>query len=222
MGGVAKRDRRAEIMLAAEKLFTTRRFHEITLDDIVQKAGVGKGTVYRYFRNKEDLFFQTATGGFDELCELLTRKVPEEAPFDGQLLSACEQIGTFFRRRRQLFRMMQSEDARMHCHTGRLRRQWMQQRKKLVSAVAEVIEKGVREGAIRRDISSDVLSGFLLGMMRARFRGVGGPSSPMRSLELLVDLFCTGAQVQDGAAIAAGGGGARRQKAKKRRGGDKT
>ena len=44
-------------MRAAEKLFTSRRYHEISLDAVVQEARVGKGTIYRYFQSKDDLFF---------------------------------------------------------------------------------------------------------------------------------------------------------------------
>jgi len=72
-----------------EKLFTSRRFHKITVDDVAQAAQVGKGTIYRYFQNKDDFFSQTATAGFDDLCELLCRKVPENSSFFEQLLSEC-------------------------------------------------------------------------------------------------------------------------------------
>ena len=34
------------IMEAAERLFTSRRFHEITLEEVAQAAKVGKGTIY--------------------------------------------------------------------------------------------------------------------------------------------------------------------------------
>ena len=68
-------DKRLAIMQAAESLFTSRRLHEITLDDVAREAQVGKGTIYRYFQDKDDLFFQTATQGFDELCDLLQQRV---------------------------------------------------------------------------------------------------------------------------------------------------
>ena len=38
---MARRDRRQEIMQAAEDLFVTSRFHEITTDQVAQAAGVG-------------------------------------------------------------------------------------------------------------------------------------------------------------------------------------
>ncbi len=190
---MAKRDRRTEIMRAAEELFTSRRFHEITLDDVVRQARVGKGTVYRYFENKDDLFFQTAMRGFNELCDLLSEKVPQGTSFPEKLLRACGQIGVFFRSRRQLFRMMQSEEARLQWFRGDMRRRWMERRKKLVTAVAGILQAGVREGSIRDDVPADVLAGLLLGMLRTRARDLADLPESARPLELVVDLFCHGA-----------------------------
>jgi len=188
-----KRDRRSEIMAAAEKLFTTRRFHEITLDDIVHQARVGKGTVYRYFQDKDDVFFQTATRGFDEMCDLLTRRVPNRADFGRQLLAACRHIGAFFRQRRELFRMMQSEEARMHWCDPEIRHRWMQRRRKLVASLAGILRKGVREGRLRADIRPEVLAAFLLGMLRTRARDLSEDPEFARSFEGVVSLFCEGA-----------------------------
>lgn len=190
---MAKRNRRTEIMRAAEKLFTSRQFHEITLDDVARQARVGKGTIYRHFENKDDLFFQTAMQGFDELCGLLTEKVSQEAPFAEQLLSACKQISGFFRSRRHLFRMMQSEEVRIHGFHGRMPERWMEQRKNLISAVAGIVRTGASEGEIRSDIPAETLAGFLLGMLRTRARGLAGLPESGKPLELVVDLFCHGA-----------------------------
>ena len=103
-------DRRQEIMEVAETLFSRARFHEVTLDEVAKIAKVGKGTIYRYFRDKEDLFIQTAMSGFDEMCSLLEQRVPEEVSFEEQLQTACCEIARFFGRRRAFFRMMQSEE----------------------------------------------------------------------------------------------------------------
>ncbi len=182
-----------QIMQAAERLFTSRRFHEITMDDVAREAGVGKGTIYRYFQDKDDLFFRTATSGFDELCDLLRRKVPGNASFAQQLLIACGQIGRFFERRRQLSRMMQSEEGRMSWGSGQLHQRWMEHRKRLVAAVAEMIQKGVCEGQVRADIPPGVLANFLLGMLRTRGRDLCDVPQAMRQHEVVVDLFCHGA-----------------------------
>ena len=184
---------RQQIMYEVEKLFTSRRFHEITLDDVAHAAQVGKGTIYRYFQNKDDLFFQTATSGFDELCELLSRKVPENASFFEQILSACNQISFFYDSRRQLFRMMQAEDSRMYWHKGTIRERWMAKRKKLIAALAEIINKGVAEGKIRTDVPPEALASFLLALLRTRSRDLADMPEVTQRHELLVDLFIRGA-----------------------------
>jgi len=64
-------NKKRKIIQAVEKLAARQRLYEITLDDVVKEAKIGKGTIYHYFRNKEDLFFEVATNGFDELCEIM-------------------------------------------------------------------------------------------------------------------------------------------------------
>lgn len=41
---------------AAAKLFGAQRFHEVRMEDIATEAVVGKGTLYRYFKDKEELY----------------------------------------------------------------------------------------------------------------------------------------------------------------------
>ena len=50
-----KRDTRHRILMAGLDAFTARGFEHCTIDEIARAAGVGKGTVYNYFRTKEDL-----------------------------------------------------------------------------------------------------------------------------------------------------------------------
>jgi len=51
-----KEDRPAEILAAALACFAERGYAATRLDDVAQRAGVTKGTLYLYFPNKEELF----------------------------------------------------------------------------------------------------------------------------------------------------------------------
>ena len=197
-------DKRLNIIQAAERLFTDRRFHEITLSEIAKVAAVGKGTIYQYFEDKDDLFFHTATSGFDALCALLRRKVPEQAPFEEQLLDACAQIGAFFGHRRPLLRMMQSEDARMLCSKGKMCERWNAKRVKLVEALAGIVRKGVAEKKVRADVPAEVLAEFLLGMLRTRTRRLENAPEAVRGYALVTDLFRNGAAARPEACPPAG------------------
>jgi AcrR family transcriptional regulator len=99
-------DKRQRIMDAAVRCFRTHQFHEITLDEVASEAEVGKGTIYLYFSDKDDLFFQTAVAGFDEMCERLRAGAPDSASFRDGLVQACQIISGFFREHRPLFRMI--------------------------------------------------------------------------------------------------------------------
>lgn len=180
-------------MKAVETLFTSRYVHQITLDDVARQANVGKGTIYRYFKDKNELFFQTAISGHDRLCELVKRSVPADATFEEQLLGACREIRDFHRRHRPLLRMMRSEDARMSLSKGSMPKRWAHQRKKLVAAISEILARGVGEGKVRADVQVEMLARCLLGMLRAYSRGHRDPAEPDNGFEQLVDVFLNGA-----------------------------
>lgn len=49
------------ILRAAEAVFSKKGYRQATLDEIVKIADTGKGTVYKYFNNKENLYFRALT-----------------------------------------------------------------------------------------------------------------------------------------------------------------
>ncbi len=55
------------ILEAALEIFSQKGFHPATMDEIAEKAGVGKGTLYRYFETKEKLFAELVRLRLDEL-----------------------------------------------------------------------------------------------------------------------------------------------------------
>ncbi len=44
-------------MAAAEQVFSRKGYRQATLDEIIRIADTGKGTVYKYYKNKENLFY---------------------------------------------------------------------------------------------------------------------------------------------------------------------
>jgi AcrR family transcriptional regulator len=48
--------RRQQIMVAAKRVFSQRSFNKATMEDIAKEAELSPGTIYLYFKNKEELF----------------------------------------------------------------------------------------------------------------------------------------------------------------------
>ncbi|MGD8264683.1 MAG: TetR/AcrR family transcriptional regulator [Desulfobacterales bacterium] len=51
-----KERRRQQIMVAAKRVFTEKGFNKATMEDIAQEAELSPGTLYLYFKNKEELY----------------------------------------------------------------------------------------------------------------------------------------------------------------------
>ena len=67
-----KRDR---ILVAAASLFASRPFHKVLLQDVAVEAGVGKGTLYTYFENKDALYLAVLYANFEKLVDYLKRSM---------------------------------------------------------------------------------------------------------------------------------------------------
>ncbi len=73
--------RKNEIIEAATKLFAEKGYDYTTLDDIAEKAEFGKGTIYNYFRSKEDIFNLIIEGIFEGHYRILSEAVKNTSTF---------------------------------------------------------------------------------------------------------------------------------------------
>jgi len=53
---VLKERRREQVLDSAKEVFSKKGFHKASISDIVQRAGIARGTFYLYFKNKRHLF----------------------------------------------------------------------------------------------------------------------------------------------------------------------
>jgi AcrR family transcriptional regulator len=75
-----KAERRRQILEAAAQLFDRSPFAAITMDAIAARAGLAKGTLYLYFRTKEELFLQLVLDGLGEWLEALPHALADADP----------------------------------------------------------------------------------------------------------------------------------------------
>lgn len=71
-----KEKRRNDIVNAAEKLFFSRGYENVTMDDVAKEVELARGTLYLYFKNKDDIYIAIAINGskilnkmFVECCQ---------------------------------------------------------------------------------------------------------------------------------------------------------
>ncbi len=91
--GEQKEARRQTILHAATALFADASFDDISMAEIARQSGIAKGTVYIYFKTKEEVFLEVLRSGyensFDQLDRtLLDMPIPGSVPEVAQALAA--------------------------------------------------------------------------------------------------------------------------------------
>ncbi|MBM4307441.1 MAG: TetR/AcrR family transcriptional regulator [Deltaproteobacteria bacterium] len=104
--------RRKEILQAAEKVFAAKGFFHTTMNEIAQVAEFGTGTLYNFFKSKEDLYFTLIDEKTDEINRLVKTELSRKT-------SAIERIKKilileleFIEQNRDFFRIYTSEGSR--------------------------------------------------------------------------------------------------------------
>ena len=71
-------DKREQIIQAATKVFARDGLDKGRIDDIAREAGIGKGTVYEYFRSKEELFEAIVEGVVQQSIQIMDSIIQAE------------------------------------------------------------------------------------------------------------------------------------------------
>lgn len=116
-------DKRQAIVDAALELFAERGFHGTAVPLTAEKAGVGAGTIYRYFPSKEALVNEVYLQAKSDLCRKLQDGFPHEAPARAQFHSLWARALEFARERPRAFRFLEMHDHRPYLEDGSLARE---------------------------------------------------------------------------------------------------
>src|SRR5205807_6866797 len=82
-----------KILSVAARLFAKQRFHEARMEDIAAAAEVGKGTLYRYFKDKEELYTALLARASEQMSQRLREAAGQaEGPHE-QLRSEERRVG---------------------------------------------------------------------------------------------------------------------------------
>lgn len=181
----------AEKMLdVAGRLFGTRRFHEVRMEDIAIEAAVSKGTLYRYFRDKEELFLALLARASQQLVAELKSRVDQAEGGRNRLIAFVDAILGFFDRQPHVFDLIQRAEVR---HEQGAAFPWQTARDESMRIIAEIIDQARRSGEFTlRHSATDQL--LLLGGLRAIIR-YGERPRPDGLAVILVDDFLSGAAI---------------------------
>lgn len=94
-----------EVQAAALRVITRKGIAGATMQEIADEAGVAKGTLYLYFKDRDDLVERTADHAFSQLTDRLDETLPGIPDFRGKLMALVRTEIAFFDEHREFFRI---------------------------------------------------------------------------------------------------------------------
>jgi len=185
--------KRRRILQAAVKVFAQKGYHGAKVAAIARRADVADGTIYLYFRNKEDILISL----FDEvMAEHLSRAREELSAVEGapaRLQAIARHHLRVLGGNRDLAVVFQVELRQSMQFMERFTASWLQD---YFTMVGEVIEEGQKEGTLRPDLPRKMATKVFFGALDELVTSwiVGGKDYDLSRLAApMVDHFLHGA-----------------------------
>jgi Transcriptional regulator len=149
------------IMKAALEILTEKGYHPTTIEEIAERAGVGKGTVYLYFKSKLELVAEV----IDTVVQTHLQEMKEQmSTVKGALEKLLVLAGieyTFMRRHGPLAQILGAGEVLGLA--PEFRSQMCNWRQRYIELIEGIVEEGQREGVFRTSISPFLAATIIFG-----------------------------------------------------------
>lgn len=179
---------RQAIVRAAEAVFSRADFHEVLTDDIAAEAGIGKGTLYRYFRSKEELYLAAIGEGLEALHATVKNVLSQDTPLQETLRRLVHTLIDYFWHKRDFFVLMHRLEPKLK---ARERAAWQARRAEIVDMLRRMIDRAIATGEVGQ-IHSRLAAEALLGMIRGVCVYRADSDRPNELAETVLRLFLLG------------------------------
>ncbi|MCK5203304.1 MAG: TetR/AcrR family transcriptional regulator [Desulfobacterales bacterium] len=149
-----------QILEAAVKVFARQGFHQSTVAQIAKEAGVADGTIYLYFKNKDDILVQFFSYRTKQVFESFRGEVDRAEASSDKLRNLVRRHLAEFQRDRNGAIVYQVETHQNSRLAEAQIREMSQMYRDLIS---EIVEQGQQEGTIRKDLYVGLVKRFVIG-----------------------------------------------------------
>jgi AcrR family transcriptional regulator len=183
--------RRHEIFHRVVTVFLKKGFHETSIREIAEAAGLGKSTLYDYFQTKDEIlvyFFKDQLGDLTEEAQSLAM---QNLPADVRLRKIMEAYIESLQANRSLFMKLTAESQRLKPES---QKQIQDKRHAYQDMIRALIDEGIREGVFRK-VNSLLAARLLLSTMTPVIYGSRSTGTPQEMLKDTLDIFFKGIEL---------------------------
>src|SRR5579872_117627 len=140
--------KRTAILDAARGVFSKKGYAEAAVDDVAEEAQVAKGTLYLYFKSKEELYLAVLAGDLRQMSAEARREMERAEGFRDKLRAFLRVRLEFSRTHEAFYRIYLAEYGSMFVKAP-ISRELMQLFRANIRHVTRVVEEAIRQGEIR-------------------------------------------------------------------------
>jgi TetR/AcrR family fatty acid metabolism transcriptional regulator len=186
-------EKRERILKAAVKVFAKNGFYATRVSEIAKTAGVADGTIYLYFKNKDDVLITIFEEGIRQLLAILRKVAESDEPFERRVSRIIElQLG-LLEEQRDLAEVI---TVNLRQSSTLLKQYAAPLFMEYIDVIAGVVRDGQKEGAFRKDLNPRVVARSLFGALDAILLtwalGEADPASLRRAATHCASLFLEG------------------------------
>jgi len=153
-----KRERYEEIIKAAGEVFSMKGFHRARVEEIARLAGIGKGTVYEYFKSKKHLFIEVIKYFSSNFLEDFKVAARQGKDYREKLENALGLLVNVLHDSSVFFELL----MRDHWEMDEKLYQWMTSvRREATKVIEDILREGMESGKLR-DISPRIPAMILI------------------------------------------------------------
>ena len=155
-----KTEVKEKIVQAAITTFSKYGYDKTRMDDIAKSANLGKGTLYLYFKSKEELFYAISENSIKELKEQLSKLFSKKE----DLVQDAEK---FYDQYRNLIHDSEKVSFEMIAESSRnpkLRKALYEQRIKVYDIVIDYLRRQIEKGFFRKDMDVNAIASGLVAL----------------------------------------------------------
>jgi len=184
-----------EILDAALELFTANGYHNVTMNQIAEKAEFSIGTLYNFFKNKEDLYHSLILEKYKEYAEPQFRTLEKEVPILQKIREFVDNAILFFGDNTSFIRIFVAESRGEGFNLrSALRKDARKIMGDLDKKLTSAMQEGIREKIFRKQdpvyltlTLQGICQAFLFHYMDYPDRYPNGPQT-----KIILDLFTRG------------------------------
>jgi len=155
-----KTELREKIMQSAMENFAKDGFDRTRMEDIATAAGLAKGTLYLYFKNKEDLFYAICDHNLEELRNQLSRLFNRRE----NIILDAERFYDEYQKGSIGGDTIWFEMIALSTRSPKLKKILAENQRKVYQVVKEFLKKQIDRGFLTEDIDIDIVASTLIAL----------------------------------------------------------